>query len=63
MSQRADEQAAIHLFSDAAPVSMAAIREHIRGCPQCATANAGHVWFIVTSWTRGIDGAHVRGRR
>jgi hypothetical protein len=52
MSQRADEQAAIHLFSDAASVSMAAIREHITACPQCAGANANQVWFIVTSWTR-----------
>jgi hypothetical protein len=63
MTRLADEAAAIHLFSDGAPISMAEIRDHIRGCDQCGTANPGHVWHILTSWRRGINRGHVHGAR
>jgi hypothetical protein len=61
-----DEQAAICLWrqADGEPISFGDVKAHIIGsCPECAGANINQVWFIVTGWVRGINGAHVHGRR
>jgi hypothetical protein len=62
MTKRADEAAAIHLWTSTAP-SFAAIRDHITACPDCAGANPQHVWHILTTWQRGITATHIRARR
>jgi len=62
VTRSADEAAPIHLFTDGAPASMATIRRHISGCPQCAGANPGHVWYVLTAWHRSITETRSLGR-
>jgi hypothetical protein len=60
-----DEAAAICLWraADGEPITFNNVKAHIGSCPDCATADARHVWFIVTGWQRGIDGMRIRARR
>jgi hypothetical protein len=58
-----DEAAAVHIFQADASGSFATVRGHIASCPQCAGANAQHVWHILTAWARDTAATRARARR